>query len=370
MNEKQNDYRWMQRAITLARQGEGSVEPNPMVGCVITQDDKIVGEGFHTAFGKQHAEVEALQKAGDQADGGDLFVNLEPCCHQGKTGPCTEAILAANIGRVVVANTDPFPQVAGSGLKRLQAEGIEVLTGVAAKEAEELNAPYFHYLQTQQPWVIAKWAMSLDGKIATHRGDSQWISNPHSRKLVHEIRGRVDGILVGRRTAELDDPQLTARPPGPRTAVRIVLDSKAQLSSNSQLVRSAPETPLLIVTSNAAPTAEISRLTAAGCDVVTIDQDREANPQRALLKLLGERQMTNLLIEGGGIVLGSFLDSGLINEIHAFIAPIIIGGEGISPIAGQGVGQMELAYRLEQYKLEQMEGDLHLSGRFPRGKDV
>ena len=369
MNEKQNDYRWMQRALTLARQGEGRVEPNPMVGCVITQGEKIVGEGFHTAFGAAHAEVEAIRNAGTLADGGNLYVNLEPCCHQGKTGPCTEAILAANIARVVVANTDPFPQVAGSGLAALAAQGIEVTTGVALEEAEELNAPYFHYLQTKRPWVIAKWAMSLDGKIATHRGDSRWISNSSSRKIVHQIRGRVDGILIGRRTAELDDPQLTARPPGPRTALRVVLDSQAQLSSDSQLVRSAGEIPLLVVTSEKAPAEETSRLKNAGCEVVKIEQDQTTNPLHALLTLLGKREMTNLLVEGGGNVLGSFLDAGLINEVHTFVAPLMIGGEGISAVSGKGIDQMDRAYRLENCQIEQIESDMYISGRFPREKD-
>jgi len=379
MNEKQNDYRWMQRALTLARQGEGRVEPNPMVegrvepnpmvGCVITQGEKIVGEGFHTAFGAAHAEIEAIRNAGPLADGGNLYVNLEPCCHQGKTGPCTEAILKANIARVVVANTDPFPQVAGSGLAALAAQGIEVTTGIAAEEAGELNAPYFHYLQTKRPWVIAKWAMSLDGKIATQRGDSRWISNSSSRKIVHQIRGRVDGILIGRRTAELDDPQLTARPPGPRTAVRVVLDSQAQLSSDSQLVRSAGEIPLLVVTGEKAPAEETSRLTDAGCEVFKIEQDQTTNPLHVLLTLLGKREMTNLLVEGGGNVLGSFLDAGLINEVHTFIAPLLIGGEGISAVSGRGIDQMDRAYRLGHCRVEQIESDMYISGRFPREKD-
>jgi diaminohydroxyphosphoribosylaminopyrimidine deaminase/5-amino-6-(5-phosphoribosylamino)uracil reductase len=370
MTDKQDDLRWMQRALTLARQGEGHVEPNPMVGCVITQNERVVGEGFHTAYGTDHAEIEALRKAGEEATGGCLYVNLEPCCHQGKTGPCTQAILAAKIRRVVVANTDPFPQVAGSGLAELEANGVEIVSGIAAEEAEGLNAPYFHYLQTKRPWVIAKWAMSLDGKIATHRGESYWISNPSSRKVVHQMRGRVDGILIGRRTAEVDDPQLTARPSGPRTAVRIVLDSAAQLSSESQLVRSARETPLLVVTSEAASIEAESRLTDAGCEVVKINRDQASNPLHTLLDLLGERKMTNLLVEGGGKVLGSFLDAGLINEVHAFVAPMLIGGKGSSPFAGSGVEQIDLADRLGRCHVEQIEGDLYVSGRFPREKSV
>ena len=373
MNETEHDYRYMQRALELARQGAGRVEPNPMVGCVIVQAEKIVGEGFHTAFGRDHAEIEALRSAGADAEGGTLYVNLEPCCHHGKTGPCTEAILAAKLARVVVANRDPFPQVAGTGLTSLREHGLEVMTGVAAEEAETLNAPYFHYLQTSRPWVIAKWAMSLDGKMATTGGDSRWISNPRSRSIVHQIRGRVDAILVGRRTAELDDPQLTARPSGPRTAVRIVLDSMAQLRTDSQLVRSAGEVPLMIVTGGQASHEAKSRLENAGCEVMCLDhqpQEDRAAELHQLLERLGERQMTNLLVEGGGKVLGSFFDAQLINEVHTFIAPVLIGGEGVSPLGGSGAESMDRVTRLEHCRTEQIDEDWYLTGRFPREKGV
>ena len=369
MNQKQHDYRWMQRALELARQGVGRVEPNPMVGCVIVQKQRMVGEGFHTAFGRDHAEVEALRSAGAEAEGATLYVNLEPCCHHGKTGPCTEAILAAKLARVVVANRDPFPQVAGTGLALLRQQGLEVTTGVAAEEAELLNAPYFHYLQTNRPWVIAKWAMSLDGKMGTSGGDSQWISNPRSRSIVHQLRGRVDAILVGRRTAEMDDPQLTARPPGPRTAVRIVLDSMAQLSTDSKLVRSADEFPLMVVTGRQAPLEATSRLERAGCEIVCLDPEQGHSALHPLLERLGERQMTNLLVEGGGKVLGSFFDAALINEVHAFIAPVLIGGEGVSPLTGRGAKRMEGVTQLEHCRTEQIDGDWYISGRFPQQKN-
>ncbi|MBC19700.1 MAG: riboflavin biosynthesis protein RibD [Planctomycetaceae bacterium] len=368
MTEKQQDYRCMQRALQLARRGIGRVEPNPMVGCVIVQGQTVVGEGFHTAFGRDHAEIEALRDAGADAEGATLYVNLEPCCHHGKTGPCTEAILAAKIARVVVANRDPFPQVAGTGLALLRRHGIEVTTEVVAEEAEILNAPYFHYLQNKRPWVIAKWAMSLDGKMATSGGDSRWISNPHSRSIVHQMRGRVDAILVGRRTAELDDPQLTARPPGPRTAVRIVLDSMAQLPTDSKLVCSAREVPLMVVTGEEAPPEARSRLERAGCEVICLEPQQELSSLHQLLKRLGERQMTNLLVEGGGEVLGSFFDAGLINEVHAFIAPVLIGGKGVAPLTGRGAERMESVTQLEHLRTEQIDGDWYISGRFPRKK--
>src|SRR5262245_56892479 len=264
------DSHWMLRALDLARRGQGFVEPNPMVGCVIVRDGQVVGEGWHQRFGGEHAEIEALVAAGKQAAGGTRYVTLEPCCHYGKTPPCTEAIIPAGIKRVVAAMRDPYPKVAGGGVRQLEGAGIAVEVGLHEAEARELNAPYLKLLQAGRPWVIAKWAMTLDGKIATRSGYSQWISSDASRAIAHELRGRVDAILIGRRTAQIDDPLLTARlsssplplgeggersepgegqrQPGaltpalsqrergpaaapPRRATRIILDSLAQLAS-------------------------------------------------------------------------------------------------------------------------------------------
>src|SRR4051812_33330730 len=202
----------MLRATTLARRCEGFVEPNPMVGCVIVNDGEVVGEGWHQQFGGPHAEVHALKAAGGGGKGATMFVTLEPCCHQGKTPPCTDAIIAAGILRVVTALRDPFPQVAGGGLKRLAAAGIDVELGLGESDVQQLNAPYLKLVTTGRPWVIAKWAMTLDGKIATRSGYSKWVSGDASRQVAHELRGRVDAIMVGRKTAQLDDPLLTARP--------------------------------------------------------------------------------------------------------------------------------------------------------------
>ena len=238
----------MRRAVELAERGRGHVEPNPLVGAVIVRDGQIVGEGWHKKFGQAHAEVNAFTSAGEAARGATLYVTLEPCCHHGKTPPCTDAVIRAGIARVVAALQDPFPQVAGQGAALLRAAGIPIEFGVCAKEARRQNAPYLKLLATGRPYVHAKWAMSLDGKIATRTGDSQWISNETSRRRVHELRGRMDGILVGIGTALADDPLLTARPPGPRTACRVILDSKGRLPITSQLVRTAAQVPTLIVT--------------------------------------------------------------------------------------------------------------------------
>ncbi|MDZ7615653.1 MAG: bifunctional diaminohydroxyphosphoribosylaminopyrimidine deaminase/5-amino-6-(5-phosphoribosylamino)uracil reductase RibD, partial [Patescibacteria group bacterium] len=229
--------RWhMSRALELAARGQGFVEPNPMVGCVIARGAELIGEGWHRRYGGPHAEIEALHLAGPRAAGATMYVTLEPCCHHGKTPPCTEAILRAAPARVVIAQRDPFPAVAGKGIARLQAAGIQVDVGLAEAEARELNAPYLKLLGTGRPWVMAKWAMTLDGKLATRTAESQWISGPESREIVHQLRGRVDAVIVGRGTAEHDNPALTARPPGARSATRIVLDSGASLSLDSQLV--------------------------------------------------------------------------------------------------------------------------------------
>src|SRR5437764_12544149 len=216
----ETDGQWMRRALELAERGRGYVEPNPLVGAVVVRDGRLVGAGWHQRYGQAHAEVNALAAAGEAARGATLYVTLEPCCHVGKTPPCTDAVIRAGVARVVAAMSDPFPQVAGRGAELLRQAGLAVEVGPCEAEARRLNAPYLKLLARGRPYVHAKWAMTLDGKIATRSGDSKWISNRASRQVVHDLRGRVDGIVVGAGTALADDPQLTARPPGPRTAVR------------------------------------------------------------------------------------------------------------------------------------------------------
>ena len=369
MTATAQDATFMQRALHLAQQGQGRVEPNPMVGCVITRDGAIVGEGFHTAYGKSHAEVEAIQAAGTTAKGGSLYVNLEPCCHQGKTPPCTRAIMAAGLKRVIVGNEDPFDQVAGGGLAELRAAGIDVVTGIAASAARKLNAPYFHRLATGRPWVIAKWAMTLDGKIATGTGESRWISSEPSREIVHRLRGRVDAVIIGSRTALADDPLLTARPAGPRLATRIILDSNAALSLESQLAKTAGESPVLVVTGPAATAEATKNLAEKGCEILQLADNDPGVRLQLLLSELGKRGMANLLVEGGSQLLGSFFDQGLINEVHTFIAPILLGGNGLSAIGGHGVEKMAESWKLEDLQVEQTGGDIYLQGRLPQPKN-
>ena len=263
-----DDLFWMRRALAEAERGRGAVEPNPLVGAVVVREGRPVGVGHHARFGGPHAEVVALEAAGAAARGATLYVTLEPCCHHGKTPPCTEAVLAAGIRRVVAAMTDPFPKVAGGGFARLAAAGLEVESGLLETEARRLNAPYLKRLATGRPYVIAKWAMTLDGKTATASGDSRWISGPRSRALVHELRGRMDAILVGIGTALADDPQLTARPPGPRRAARVVLDSAARLPPDSRLARTAREIPVWVAVTERAGAERRAALAALGCDIL------------------------------------------------------------------------------------------------------
>lgn len=358
------DINFMRHAIELARRGEGSVEPNPMVGCVIVSPaGEVVGQGWHRRFGGPHAEVEALAEAGDRARGSTLYVSLEPCSHFGKTPPCADAVIAAGVSRVVAAITDPFPKVQGGGFAKLAAAGIAVESGVCEAEARQLMAPYLKLVTRSRPWIIAKWAMTLDGKIATRSGYSQWISCPQSRAIVHEIRSRVDGVMVGRRTVELDDPLLTARPPGPRTAARIVLDSRAQLSNSTQLVRTSRQVPVIVVTGPEASDRDIRRLSMAGCEVVPILAATYFERMLELLDELARRKMTNILVEGGSKLLGSLLDARLIDEVHVFIAPKFFGGEKApGPVGGAGVEQVAMAEMLQNLKVQTVGTDLYLSG--------
>lgn len=351
-----NDKHWMQHALSLAERGKGDVEPNPMVGAVIVKDDQLISEGWHHKYGEAHAEVDALSKVNNDAHDATIYVTLEPCCHQGKTPPCTEAVIQAKPKRVVIAMRDPFPQVSGQGIAQLQAAGIEVDVGICKDEAHQLNAPYLKLVQAGRPYVHLKWAMTLDGKISTRTGDSQWISNEQSRRQVHELRGRVDAILVGIGTALADDPQLTARPPGPRIATRIVLDSQGRIPLDSQLVQTACEIPTIIVTTSDAPKEKLEQ---HGCEVLVMSSLTD------LLDELGRRRMTNILVEGGAKVLGSFIDQQLADALHIYIGPKLFGGrDAPSPIAGEGVTKVIESPAIQIKKIEQFENDVMIHAVF------
>ncbi len=359
--DSESDIRWMRRAIELARRGEGLVEPNPMVGCVIVKDGRIVSQGWHQFFGGPHAERDALANAGPHADlqGATWYVTLEPCCHVGKTPPCASALIATRPQRLVCAMRDPFPLVNGGGFQEISNAGIDISLGVCAAEAAQLSAPFLKRVRKSRPWVIAKWAMSLDGKIAAASGDSRWISSPESRSRVHLLRGRCDAIMVGAGTAIADDPRLTARPAGLRTAVRIVVDRHASLPIDSQLVRTAKEIPLRWFVGHNADSMKVDSLMHAGVDVVHCLANDRNSMVLEVLDHCGNANMTNILVEGGGALLGALHDVGEIDEAHVFIAPKIIGGHSApTPIGGQGLNAVSQASGWQLMHSEQVEQDM------------
>jgi diaminohydroxyphosphoribosylaminopyrimidine deaminase / 5-amino-6-(5-phosphoribosylamino)uracil reductase len=358
----------MDRALALAVHGLGSAEPNPPVGCVLVRDGQIIGEGYHEKFGGAHAEVNALAAAGQQAAGATAYVTLEPCCHQGKTPPCTKALIAAGVKRVVAAVQDPFPQVGGDGIAELKSAGIATDVGVRAAEANWLIAPYRKLITTGRPWIIAKWAMTLDGKLATQAGNSQWISSEASRGVVHRLRGRVDAVMIGSGTAQADNPLLTARPAEladvKRVATRVVIDSQASLSPGSRLVQTANDVPVLIASAKNAPADAIRELTKAGVETFPCDGESHVERLGALFAELGRRRMTNVLVEGGSKLLGTLFDMRAIDEVHVFVAPKLAGGAGApSPVAGVGIDRMADALRLADITIEELEGDVYIHGR-------
>ena len=359
-----HDLRHMCRALELAGRGQGFVEPNPMVGCVIARDADVIAEGWHQVYGGPHAEVEALRAAGERAVDASLYVTLEPCTHTGKTPPCCRAILDAGIDRVLIAQEDPNPQVAGGGAEQLRAAGLKVQTGLCHQEASQLNAPFLKLVTTGRPWVIAKWAMTLDGRIASRTGDSRWISGEASRKVVHQLRGRVDGILVGKGTVARDDPLLTARPSGAREAVRIVADSAGWLPSETQLVQTARQVPVLVAVGPEMPAENRHRLIEAGCQLVHCEGVDYRYRLEGLLDELGRRQMTNLLVEGGAALLGSLFDARAVDEIHVFVSPRLIGGSrAAAPIGGEGIADLVNSLKLRDPVIAQTGSDVYICGR-------
>jgi len=358
------DQSHMRRALELARRGEGHVEPNPMVGCVIADGPQIVAEGWHQQFGGPHAEVVAIQAAGTRAAGTTLYVTLEPCCHHGKTPPCTDQIIAAHLARVVISQQDPFDEVQGQGILQLREAGLQVESGLLSAEASFVLAPYEKLIHQRRPWVLAKWAMTLDGRIASRTGSSQWISGESSREVAHALRGRVDAILVGRRTVDQDDPLLTARPPGPRVSARHIVDTQAYMSQGSQKVRTVDAPPVRIAVCHAAPEDRCRPLEAAGCQLIRCQADSQAERLTQLLDELGRRKMTNLLVEGGGQLLGALFDQKSIDEVHVFMAPKLVGGEAArSPILGAGIESIDLARQIDQPVVQRCGDDVYIQGR-------
>jgi len=361
-----DDLEWMSRAIGLARRGEGAVEPNPMVGCVLVKDGRIVAEGYHRRFGSDHAEVDAMKSIRDAQllRGATAYVTLEPCCHTGKTPPCTDALLVAGISRVVIAMRDPFPKVDGGGIEQLRIGGIEVALGCLHHEALTLNAPYIKRLHQRRPWVIAKWAMSIDGRIATMTGDSQWITGPVARADVHQVRGRVDAIIIGGRTMVADNPTLTARPPGQRIATRIVLAGKRLPSPQSNLVATADQGPVWVIVSPGHDDRDRAKLVDAGIRILEPVISGRAETAAWLLDELGVLSMTNVVVEGGGETIASFSSIDQIDEIHAYVGAKLIGGTSApGPVGGAGLMRMVDSPEFRCIDVRRFDNDVRMTFR-------
>lgn len=351
---------FMQRAIDLARRAEGQTTPNPMVGCVLVRDGRIVGEGFHARPGGAHAEVAALRDAGDAAQGATAYVTLEPCNHTGRTGPCAGALIAAGVAEVFYAVADPNPLAAG-GAEALRTAGIRAESGLCAAEGEALIRPWLHRQRTGRPFFTAKYAASLDGRIATGSGDSKWISSEAARMRGHDLRQAADAIIVGVDTVLADDPALTARAelrPGQQAEhpLRIILDSSGRTPPEAKVLRSTTPGRTLIITTPSLSALRRRAYEARGAEILTLPAAHGRVDLAALPAALAERGLVHVMIEGGAKVLGGFFDTGLVDEVWAFIAPVILGGSGPAPVAGHGVETVATAWRMSSVETETHDG--------------
>ncbi len=358
---------YMEQALSLASLALGQASPNPAVGAVVVNNDVVVGQGYTQPAGSHHAEIVALKQAGEQARGGMLYVTLEPCCHYGRTPPCTEAIIDAGISEVHLAMLDPNPLVSGRGKDELETHGINVYVGEHEEEAREINEAYTKFITTGLPFVTAKFAASLDGKIATRDGDSKWISGEEARNRAHNLRYTSDAIMAGVNTILTDDPHLTARCCGGRGGIakkqplRVIVDSQGRTPATAR-VFAEPGRTLLVLSRRATP-QEATAFAKIGAEVLELPSEEGKVNLAELLKALGEWEVTSVLVEGGGILLGSLFDHGLVDKVIAFIAPIIIGGTEAKPaVAGKGVDKVIDSLKLERIRVERLGEDLMVSG--------
>jgi diaminohydroxyphosphoribosylaminopyrimidine deaminase/5-amino-6-(5-phosphoribosylamino)uracil reductase len=362
------DERWMRVALDAARTADYRTSPNPMVGAVVVRDDTVVGSGYHARAGSPHAEVIALEAAGDAAHGATLYVTLEPCSHEGRTPPCAPLVVSSGIARVVVAIEDPNPRVAGRGLTLLRSAGLDVSVGVLGDEASRLVEFWSRWIVSGRPFVTAKFAMSLDGRIATHDGESRWITSDESRAWTHRLRHAHDAILVGANTVVRDDPNLTTRLPegGGRQPLRIVLDSRLRVTPSARIFRQegeAAQAGVLVATSDRARERRVAEMRDAGIDVEVFPSVDGRVSLPALLDHLGAREKISLLIEGGSTVHGAAFDGGLVDRVVAFIAPRVIGGvESPAAVGGHGVARLTDALPLRDVEVERAGGDIVVSG--------
>lgn len=359
MTKSENDAAFMRLALDLAARGSGRTSPNPMVGSVVVRNGLVVGRGYYREYGGRHAEPQALEEAGDRARGAELYVTLEPCCHQGSTPPCTDAVIASGVARVHVAMADPDRRVGGKGIERLRASGIAVDTGLLEAEARELNAAYVHHRETGLPFVLLKLAQTLDGRIATRNGHSQWITGEAARERVHLMRSQADAVLVGIETVLADDPRLTVRHVEGRQPRRIVLDSRARTPLDARILNG--DAPATVCVTETAPADRIDGLKQAGADVLVVEGGDGSVPLEPLKTALGRAGIVTLMVEGGSRVAASFLRERAVDRIACFVAPRILG-EGIPSVAGLELDDLSKAIALRDPRVEQLGGDFLVTG--------
>lgn len=355
---------YMERALALAAKGRGTTTPNPMVGAVIVKDGRVIGEGYHIRAGEGHAEVNAFKNATEDVTGATMYVTLEPCSHYGKTPPCADKIIEKGIGRVVVGALDPNPLVAGRGIEKIRNAGIPVVTGVLAEKSIQLNEVFMKYIVTKRPFVLLKAAMSLDGKIATAAGESQWISCEASREEVHRLRHELTGIMAGIGTVLADDPMLNCRIEGGKQPIRIILDSHLEIPESSRLVASAGEYPLIVATLEESRPEKKEHLKTLGVQILEIPADENGHVNLdILMDRLGEMKIDSILLEGGGRLAEGALRAGIVDKVQFYIAPMLIGGEQAkTPVEGQGIDALKDAWHLTGLQSEIIGDDIKVTG--------
>ena len=368
--QKKIDEMYMERALALAAKGRGTTTPNPMVGAVIVKDGRIIGEGYHIRAGEGHAEVNAFKNAMEDVTGATMYVTLEPCSHYGKTPPCADKIVEKKIGRVVVGALDPNPLVAGRGIEKIRNAGIPVITGILAEKSVALNEVFMKYIVTKRPFVVLKAAMSLDGKIATAEGESQWISCEASREEVHRLRHELTGIMAGIGTVLADDPMLNCRIPGGKQPIRIIVDSHLQIPENSKLVSSAKEYPLIVATVQNSDAVKKERLEACGAQIVEMPADPDGHVDlNILMERLGEMKIDSILLEGGGRLAEGALQAGIVDKVQFYIAPMLIGSKNAkTPVEGRGISALSKAWHISDWKAETIGNDIKIVGYIKEGR--
>ncbi|MBW2193246.1 MAG: bifunctional diaminohydroxyphosphoribosylaminopyrimidine deaminase/5-amino-6-(5-phosphoribosylamino)uracil reductase RibD [Deltaproteobacteria bacterium] len=364
-----NDQYFMETALDLAAMGQGFTSPNPMVGAVVVKDGTVVGKGYHRFAGGPHAEVEALRDAGTSVNGATLYVTLEPCNHTGRTPPCTEKIIEGGIKRVVAAMADPNPDVKGGGMAYLESRGVSITSGVCEKRAKRLNEAFIKYVRRKRPFVIVKCATTLDGRIATKTGDAKWVSGEASRAYVHKLRHAVDAIMVGINTVKNDDPSLTTRLPGDlsgtngRDPKRVILDTRLSISENAKVLRLSSDSGTIIVTGGSIPGDKKARIEDQGSSIIESALKNDKIDLDLLMDRLGDREITSLLIEGGGRVIASAFSAGIVDKVIFFFAPKILGGDdGVPVCSGQGPALMKDCIPVKDVRVQRFGDDVMVEG--------